>query len=145
MTRTPTVSEQIRGIIDESQLTRYALAQAAGIDHATMSRFMSEAGGLSLAAIDRIGRVLGMRVVVANGVSRMSKGSTTPGHINQRGQRVIRRVGPSPNHRNQYTYELQCTHCDSRYGANGCDIDGANRGVGRRCPECQNGTSGDPI
>jgi hypothetical protein len=58
-------------------------------------------------------------------------GSTDAGHINPRGQRVVRRVGKSPTLSGQYTYELECTHCGHRYGANGPDIDGAEAGCVR--------------
>jgi hypothetical protein len=69
------------------------------------------------------------------------------GHLNPNGKEVIRRVGPSPTLRGQYTYELRCTHCQTRYGANGPDIDGAGAGTGRKCPNptCQGGSPGDPI
>ena len=73
--------------------------------------------------------------------------STQVGFENLNKQQVVRRVGPSPSHPNQYTYELECLHCGQHYGANGCDIAGAGSGAGRRCPNqaCQAGSSGDPI
>jgi len=78
--------------------------------------------------------------------------STDIGHINPQGQRVIRRVGPSPTLPGQSTYELECTRigldgivCSERYGANGPDINGAGAGKGRMCPKCQDGNPGDPI
>ncbi|MDA8017740.1 MAG: hypothetical protein MPN21_09855 [Thermoanaerobaculia bacterium] len=71
--------------------------------------------------------------------------STSPGHINPKGQKVIRRVGKSPSWKGQYTYELECGQCGHRYGANGPDIERANRGEGRACPVCQGGKPGDPI
>jgi hypothetical protein len=78
--------------------------------------------------------------------------STTLGHVNPQQQRVIRRVGPSNFFPGQYVYELECQRdrrgggiCGHRYGANGCDIDGAGGGNGRQCPLCQGGTPGEPI
>jgi hypothetical protein len=78
--------------------------------------------------------------------------TTTPGHVNPQQQRVIRRVGPSNSFPGQYVYELECQRdrrgggiCGHRYGANGCDIDGAGGGNGRQCPLCQGGTPGEPI
>lgn len=71
--------------------------------------------------------------------------STSPGHVNPQGQTVVRRVGKSPSWKGQYTYELTCGDCGHHYGANGPDIDRANGGEGRRCPECQDGKPGDPI
>lgn len=81
----------------------------------------------------------------------MSK-STLIGHINPQRQKVIRRVGPSPQREGRYTFELEClrehddgTICGHRYGANDFDIDGAGAGRGRKCPACQGGAPGDPI
>lgn len=71
--------------------------------------------------------------------------STDANHVNQNGQKVIRRVGPSPTLDGQYTYELECQSCRHRYGANGPDIAGAGAGRGRLCPNCQGGAPGDPI
>ena len=71
--------------------------------------------------------------------------STSPGHVNPRGQEVVRRVGKSPSWKGQYTYELACGDCGHHYGANGPDIDRANGGEGRACPVCQDGKPGDPI
>lgn len=78
--------------------------------------------------------------------------STIPGHVNPQKQLVIRRVGPSDSIPGQSVYELQCqlrlpdgTVCGKRYGANGCDIDGAGAGTGRLCPRCQGGRPGEPI
>ena len=78
--------------------------------------------------------------------------STAVGHVNPQDQRVIRRVRPSSSFPGQSVYELECqrikpdgTACKYRYGANGCDIDGAGGGRGRKCPECQKGAGGETI
>src|SRR5271157_355451 len=47
-------SEQLRQAIERSGMSRYAIGQAAGIDKATMSRFMAGKVGLSLESIDKI-------------------------------------------------------------------------------------------
>lgn len=67
------------------------------------------------------------------------------GHINANNQEVVERVGPSGSFAGQYTYRLRCHDCGNEYGANGCDIDGAGAGIGRKCPACQSGAEGDPI
>jgi hypothetical protein len=141
------LSDQIRGAVEKSELSRYAIGRLAKIDQATLSRFMAGSGGLSLDSLNRLGHVLGLSVVVKTPNRKGKKMSTQPGYLNQQQQRVIGRVGQSPSHPNQYTYEMECTICGTRYGANGCDIDGANQGAGRRCPNpnCQQGTPGDPI
>lgn len=141
------LTDQIRRAVDECSLSRFAIANLAQIDHGALSRFMSRNGGLSLASLDKLAEVLGLVIVVETPKRKGKKMSTQAGYVNQQGQRVIGRVGRSPSHPNQYTYEMECTHCGTHYGANGCDIDGANAGAGRRCPNqnCQNGTPGDPL
>lgn len=67
------------------------------------------------------------------------------GHVNDNRQEVIERIGPSPSFSGQYTYCLRCRDCGNVYGANGCDIDGAGAGTGRKCPSCQSGAAGDPV
>ena len=52
------ISDQIRGLIDASDMTRYEIAKRAELDHATMSRFMSGEQGLSMKALDRIGELM---------------------------------------------------------------------------------------
>jgi hypothetical protein len=140
-------SNQIRRAIENAELSRYVIANLAAIDQAALSRFMSGSGGMSLDSLDRLADVLGFTIVIEQKKRKGRKMSTESGYVNQQKQRVIRRVRRSPSHPNQYTYELECTICGTRYGANGCDIDGANAGAGRRCPneECQRGTAGDPI
>ena len=139
------LSDQVRRAVEESELSRYVTAKRAGIDHAAFSRFMAGSSGLSLDSLDRLADVLALSIVVGNPKRKGRKMSTEAGYVNRQRQRVIRRVGCSPSHPNQYTYELECTRCGTRYGANGCDIDGANAGAGRRCPECQQGAPGDSI
>lgn len=140
-------SDQIRRAVDESEFSRFAIAKMAEIDHGAFSRFMAGKGGVSLESLDRLAEVLGLSVIIEGAKRTGKKMSTEIGYLNRQAQRVIRRVGASPSHPNQYTYELECSLCGTHYGANGCDIDGANAGAGRRCPnqDCQKGTPGDPI
>ena len=56
-------SEQLRQAIERSGMSRYAIGQAAGIDKATMSRFMAGKVGLSLESIDKIVDVLRLKLV----------------------------------------------------------------------------------
>lgn len=63
MKRPARLSDQIRRAIDGSDLSRYRLALMSEIDHAAMSRFMAGRAGLSLAALDRLAEVLGLRVM----------------------------------------------------------------------------------
>ena len=57
------MSDQLRRIIDECGATRYRIAQETNIDEATLSRFMSGERGLSMKALDRIGKYLDLEVV----------------------------------------------------------------------------------
>ena len=142
------LSEQIRRVIKESELSRFAIATLSKIDHGAFSRFMVGRGGLSMASLDRLAEVLALKVVAEIlEVKGGKKMTTQTGYVSTQGHEVIRRVGRSPSHRNQFTYELRCSHCGTHFGANGCDIEGANAGAGRRCPNpsCQAGTPGDPI
>jgi hypothetical protein len=65
MTKKPaTLTDQIRAAIDASPLTPYRIALDAEIDHSQLSKFRSGRGGLSLNALDRLGKVLGLTIVV---------------------------------------------------------------------------------
>ncbi len=66
-------SDELRSAIDESGLTRYAICQAAGIDKASMSKFMSGERGLGLESIDKLAELLGLHIVSKRG-QRKKKG-----------------------------------------------------------------------
>ena len=57
------LSDQIRKAIETSGMTRYRLACESGVDQGALSRFVHGKVGLSLAALDRIGLVLRLRIV----------------------------------------------------------------------------------
>jgi transcriptional regulator with XRE-family HTH domain len=57
------ISDEIRAEIVRSGMSRYRLSCESGVDQAHLSRFVHGKVGLSLDAIDRIGLVLGLRVV----------------------------------------------------------------------------------
>lgn len=61
--RRPTLSEQLRAAIDGSGISRYAVCKAIDLDQAVMSRFMSGKAGLGQETVDRIGELLGLRLV----------------------------------------------------------------------------------
>ena len=63
MAKIQTVSETLRAAIRESDETMLAIATAAEIDRASMSRFMSGQRGLRLDAVDRLCKQLGLRLV----------------------------------------------------------------------------------
>jgi transcriptional regulator with XRE-family HTH domain len=58
------LSEQIRVAIKSSGMTRYRLCCESGVDQGALSRFVHGKAGLSLDALDRIGLVLGLQIVI---------------------------------------------------------------------------------
>ena len=57
-------SDQLRRIIDDSELSRNRICLEAGIDPSHLHRFYHGSGRLSNDTIDRLVAVLGLRVVV---------------------------------------------------------------------------------
>jgi len=57
------LSDQIRRAVDAAGASRYQICEAAGLDKATMSRFMAGRVGLSLPTVDALAAVLGLRIV----------------------------------------------------------------------------------
>lgn len=57
------LSDQIRHAILDGPMTRYRLATEARVDTGHLSRFVHGKASLSLDAVDRIGLVLGLRLV----------------------------------------------------------------------------------
>jgi len=63
MPRKIPLSDQMRQLIDNAGETRYRIAVETGIDHATISRFMTGKGGLSIDCIDALSEYLGWRII----------------------------------------------------------------------------------
>jgi len=57
------ITAQLRRAISQSKLSRYSICDQAGIEQASMSRFMSSKVGLSLASANAICKVLGLELV----------------------------------------------------------------------------------
>ena len=57
------LSEQIRRAISCSGMTRYRICREIGLTQPTMTRFMSGTGSLSLNTLDKIARLLDLKVV----------------------------------------------------------------------------------
>ncbi len=55
------VSDQLRRAIEKSPESRYAIAQATGVNQSTLSRFM-HGGGLSSENLDLIAAYLGLEL-----------------------------------------------------------------------------------
>jgi len=67
------LSDQLRAAIDASEMSRYAIAKAIGLDQSVLSRFMAGKCGLAVRTIDKLGELLGLRIVVEQ-APRKSKG-----------------------------------------------------------------------
>jgi plasmid maintenance system antidote protein VapI len=62
--RPKTLSDQLRDAIEQSGMSRYRLAEESGVDAASLCRFVAGQTGLTLKNIDRIGQVIGLRLVI---------------------------------------------------------------------------------
>ena len=58
------LSEQVRRVILDSELTQYRISKLAGMSQAQLSRFMATGAGISIETLDRIAAVLKLRLVV---------------------------------------------------------------------------------
>jgi plasmid maintenance system antidote protein VapI len=58
------LSDQLRAAVDASDMSRYAIAKAIGLDQSVLSRFMAGKSGLAIDTIDRLGGLLGLRIVI---------------------------------------------------------------------------------
>ena len=67
------VSDQIRRLVDASGMSRYEIAKRTGIDQSAMSRFMSGERGLSSTALDALGELLDLQVVVRGAKRKRGK------------------------------------------------------------------------
>ncbi len=56
------LTDQLRQLIEEAELSRYQLWQQTGIDQAVLSKFVNSKGGLSMESLDKIGEVLNLQI-----------------------------------------------------------------------------------
>jgi transcriptional regulator with XRE-family HTH domain len=68
------LTDQIRDTVKRSQLTRYEICRQTGIDKASMSKFASGQRGLSLAHLDKLATLLGLRIVISKKVTSSGPG-----------------------------------------------------------------------
>ena len=61
--RPATLSDQLRRIIREGELSRYEIAKRSGVDASQLHRFVNGTGRLTTDSLDKIGKVLGLRFV----------------------------------------------------------------------------------
>ena len=60
------LSEQLRAIIEKSELSRYEISKRSGVDASQLHRFVKGTGRLTTDSLDKIGRVLGLRFKAEN-------------------------------------------------------------------------------
>jgi transcriptional regulator with XRE-family HTH domain len=59
---TKAFSEQLRQAIDNSSLSRYAICIEIGVQQSLLSRFMNGKGGLSVETIDKLCKLLSVKL-----------------------------------------------------------------------------------
>lgn len=76
------LTDQLRRAIDTAPISRYRICKLVGMSEATMSRFMSGRGGLSCDMLDRIGKVLNLRIE-AGDLPKEAARHATKGKVNR--------------------------------------------------------------
>ena len=59
-----TVLDDVRTAIDRSEVSRYAISKATGIDQGQLSKLMGGEAGLSIASLERLAEFLGLEIVI---------------------------------------------------------------------------------
>ena len=68
------VSNQVRQLIETCGMTRYEIAKRTGIDQSALARFMSGERGLSSKALDTLGELFDLEVVMHGPKKPSTKG-----------------------------------------------------------------------
>ena len=63
MSKSKTITEQLRQYIKDSGISAYRLEREIGIHNSVLSRFLRNERGLSLEAVDTLGKFLKLRLV----------------------------------------------------------------------------------
>jgi len=64
MVKRPMITDQLRRLIDSCGLTRYRIAKETGISESALSRLLSGERGVSAKALDKIGELLDLELVM---------------------------------------------------------------------------------
>jgi transcriptional regulator with XRE-family HTH domain len=56
------LTDQLRGIIEDCGVSRYEICKQTGVDKAALSRFVSGERSLTLEAVDRMAAFLGLKL-----------------------------------------------------------------------------------
>ncbi|MEN6405430.1 MAG: helix-turn-helix transcriptional regulator [Thermoguttaceae bacterium] len=62
--RTKLLTDQLRQAIDDSGLTRYRIAQETGVSESTLAQFYNGHRGLSMEALNALGKCLELKIVM---------------------------------------------------------------------------------
>lgn len=62
MKKSKLISDQVREAIKKSGKTRYEISKHTGVEQASLSRFHHKQRSISLEAVDRIGKYLGLEI-----------------------------------------------------------------------------------
>ena len=65
------ISQQLRQAIDASGMSRYRICKEIGLPESTMSHFMAGDCGLQLSTIDRLGKLLGLKIMAEDGAAKI--------------------------------------------------------------------------
>ena len=71
--RSKKMTDQVRQAIDDSELTRYRIAQDTDIDESTLAKFYHGTRGLSLNNLDLLCEYLGLRIVAERKPTKKGK------------------------------------------------------------------------
>jgi transcriptional regulator with XRE-family HTH domain len=62
-TKSQRLSDQIRGAVNASGMSRYAICRMIALSQGSFSRFMSGQSGLSMETLDRLGELLDLEIM----------------------------------------------------------------------------------
>lgn len=65
------ISQQLREAIDASGMSRYRICKELGLPESTMSHFMAGDCGLALTTVDRLGKLLGLKIVAEDQAAKI--------------------------------------------------------------------------
>jgi len=65
------ISQQLREAIDASGMSRYRICKEIGLGESTMSHFMAGECGLALTTVDRLGELLGLKIVAEDRAAKI--------------------------------------------------------------------------
>jgi DNA transposition AAA+ family ATPase len=73
-TKQTSLTDQLRQLIEDAEITRYQLWQQTGIDQAVLSKFVNGKGGLSMESLDKIGELLNLQITTKPSPAKGRKG-----------------------------------------------------------------------